>query len=252
MRLLTLMGVVLSLASCTASDVDRNVDDGAPASGERSPAADGPSVSQTAREAAPQNDSDQVQAVATLEPRSGAAVTGEGVFVRQENGVAFGVYVENAEPGLHAVHIHESGDCTAADASSAGDHWNPTDQDHGRWGDDPFHLGDIGNIDVAEAGAGTLELMTDRWSLTESERNVVGRALVVHREPDDFSTQPAGAAGEVRLGLFGQVAASAVGGDDFHHQQRWGSEAPESGRAMQGSAFEDGWRPVLGVNRRRA
>lgn len=143
------------------------------------------------------------RAVAPLEAKSGSHLTGEAFFVKEEGGrIAFGVTVKNVSPGKHAVHIHENGDCSAADAASAGGHWNPTNEEHGQWGVEPFHLGDIGNIEVGEDGQGTLTLSTDLWTLDEDgkrARSVVGKSVVVHAGADDFTTQPSGASG-ARIG----------------------------------------------------
>jgi Cu-Zn family superoxide dismutase len=110
------------------------------------------------------------------------------------------VTLEQAPPGEHAVHIHETGDCSADDGSSAGGHWNPTSQDHGRWDAAPFHLGDIGNVVVNEEGDGSLSLITDRWTMGGGGPNdIMGLAVIVHADPDDFTSQPSGAAG-VRIG----------------------------------------------------
>jgi superoxide dismutase, Cu-Zn family len=141
------------------------------------------------------------QAVATLEAKSGSSLTGEATFTEQNYGeVTFEVHIEGVSPGLHAVHIHEVGDCSAPDGSSAGGHWNPTNQPHGKWGEEPHHLGDIGNIDVGEDGQGHLSLTTDAWSLEDmGDRSVLGKAVVVHSGADDFTSQPSGAAGD-RIG----------------------------------------------------
>jgi Cu-Zn family superoxide dismutase len=156
-------------------------------------------ASQPAQEQAPMEGAKH--AVADLMAKSGSHLTGEADFVEEDNGmIAFHVNVENVSPGLHAVHIHENGDCSAEDASSAGGHWNPTHEKHGRWGIKPFHLGDIGNIDVGQDGKGTLSMSTDLWSLADKgDRSVIGKSIVVHAGPDDFKSQPAGNAG-ARIG----------------------------------------------------
>ena len=83
--------------------------------------------------------------------------------------------------GVHAVHIHESGDCSSPDGKSAGGHWNPTDVPHGKWGEGEFHLGDIGNMTVGEDGTGKIELTTDQWEMgTGSIRDIVGKGIIVH------------------------------------------------------------------------
>ena len=141
------------------------------------------------------------RAQAALEPKSGSAVSGRAFLVERredrEDDIAFGIYVENATPGRHAVHLHEIGDCTAADASSAGDHWNPTEEAHGQWGLEQFHRGDVGNIEVTEDGRGTLEISSDEWELggLNSGELIIGKAVVVHEHADDFVTQPDGNAG---------------------------------------------------------
>jgi Cu-Zn family superoxide dismutase len=139
-------------------------------------------------------------AVAPIGPASGSALTGMATFTESEGTVTLELTLENASPGTHGVHIHEIGDCNATDASSAGGHWNPTGEEHGKWGEPPFHLGDIGNVEVGEEGRGSLRMSTDKWSVGEgSGHDVVGKSVVVHSGADDFTTQPAGDSGE-RIG----------------------------------------------------
>ncbi|HXV76180.1 MAG TPA: superoxide dismutase family protein [Candidatus Polarisedimenticolaceae bacterium] len=133
---------------------------------------------------------------AVLSAKSGSELTGVAIFVKDAAGVSLQLNVENTPPGEHAVHIHEFGDCSADDASSAGGHWNPSTEDHGRWGMPPHHLGDIGNITVGEDGTGSLSLSTDRWTMGDgSVTDIVGKSIIVHADPDDFTSQPTGAAG---------------------------------------------------------
>ncbi|MCH8275671.1 MAG: superoxide dismutase family protein [Armatimonadetes bacterium] len=140
------------------------------------------------------------QAVARIDSKSGSSMFGSASFRQEGDTVLFRVTISGAEPGLHAVHIHEFGDCSAEDGSSAGGHWNPTGDEHGRWGEPRHHLGDIGNIEVGEDGEGSLELATDVWSVgTGDENDVIGKSIVVHGGADDFVSQPSGAAG-ARIG----------------------------------------------------
>ena len=82
------------------------------------------------------------------------------------------------------------------DGTSAGGHWNPTNVAHGAWGEGEFHLGDIGNMTVAENGTGRIALTTDLWEMgTGSDVDIVGRSVIVHADPDDFTSQPTGNAG---------------------------------------------------------
>ncbi len=143
-------------------------------------------------------------AVAVLESRSDSHVTGKATF-REANGkVTLNLEIDGAEPGTHAVHLHEKGDCSAPDGASAGGHWNPTHENHGKWGTAPFHRADIGNVEVGADGKGSLTMTTDLWSIGGTpETDVVGKAIIVHAKADDFTTQPTGNAG-------GRVACGVV------------------------------------------
>ncbi|HZH03925.1 MAG TPA: superoxide dismutase family protein [Myxococcaceae bacterium] len=135
-------------------------------------------------------------AAALLEPKSGSTVEGAAVFTEQADGrVALKLDVANAPPGKHAVHLHVNGDCSAPDGASAGGHWNPNGDAHGKWDHAPFHLGDIGNLEVGEDGKGSVTLTTDAWKISGEPNGVVGRSVVVHGGVDDFTSQPAGNAG---------------------------------------------------------
>ena len=146
------------------------------------------------------------QAIATIDSTSGSDVTGTAVFKQNGDAISLTIEIQNTAPGLHGVHIHEFGDCSAPDGQSAGGHWNPTNTAHGKWGEGEFHLGDIGNIMVSEDGTGSIELTTDLWEIgTGSIRDVVGKGIIVHEDADDFTSQPSGAAG-ARIGC-GSIAA---------------------------------------------
>ena len=140
------------------------------------------------------------RATAYINPRSDSELFGSAIFIREGDQITVQVSIEAAPPGEHAVHIHETGDCSAPDATSAGGHWNPTGADHGKWNEAPFHLGDIGNVLAGEDGTGSIMLTTDLWEMGTGETNdIMGKAVIVHAGPDDFTTQPTGAAGG-RLG----------------------------------------------------
>ena len=139
-------------------------------------------------------------AVAPIEAKSGSAVEGSATFKAKGGRVTMKVVVSGLEPGPHAIHLHEKGDCSAPDAMSAGGHWNPTSAAHGRWGTDPFHHGDIGNLTADAKGNAVLEFETDLWTIGgEAGTDILGKSVVVHASVDDFTTQPTGAAGE-RIG----------------------------------------------------
>jgi superoxide dismutase, Cu-Zn family len=136
-------------------------------------------------------------AKAAMEAASGSKVTGEANFTDEDGKVRFELTVENLTPGEHAVHLHEKGDCSAEDASSAGGHWNPTMKPHGKRGDgSSFHKGDIGNMSVGNDGKGKMSLSVEGWSIGGADStNVVGKSVIIHEKADDFTTQPSGNAG---------------------------------------------------------
>ncbi len=140
------------------------------------------------------------QAHAIINSSNDSGVTGMAVFTQNGDYITLTVEIQDATPGLHAVHIHANGDCSAPDGTSAGGHWNPTDVAHGKWGVGEFHLGDIGNSTVGEDGTGSITLTTDLWEIgTGSDIDVVGKGIIVHAGADDFTSQPSGAAG-ARIG----------------------------------------------------
>ena len=121
------------------------------------------------------------QANAMIDASSDSGVTGIAVFTQNGDQITLTIEIQGATPGLHAVHIHANGDCSAPDGTSAGGHWNPTGVAHGKWGEGEFHLGDIGNITVGEDGTGSITLTTDLWEIgTGSDVDVVGKGIIVH------------------------------------------------------------------------
>ena len=140
------------------------------------------------------------QANAVIGSSNDSGVSGEAIFTQNDDQITLRIGIQGATPGLHGVHIHEKGDCSAPDGTSAGGHWNPTGVAHGKWGEGEFHLGDIGNMMVEEDGTGSISLTTDLWEIgTGSDIDVVGKGIIVHAGADDFTSQPSGAAGS-RIG----------------------------------------------------
>jgi superoxide dismutase, Cu-Zn family len=137
-------------------------------------------------------------AVAEIQPASGSNVRGTVTFERVAGDqVRVAAHVTGLTPGRHGFHIHQYGDCSAPDAMSAGDHFNPTDMPHG----DPspqHHMGDLGNIEADQNGEAHLELTLSHL-IMEGPDGIVGKAVLVHADPDDLSSQPAGNAG-ARIG----------------------------------------------------
>lgn len=138
---------------------------------------------------------EQVQeALAEIHPASGSQVEGRVLFRQEADGVRVIAELKGLKPGLHGFHIHEKGDCTAADASSAGGHFNPAKEPHSSPEDPHRHVGDLGNIEADAQGIAKYERVNNLLKLSGPE-TIVGRAVIVHADPDDFKTQPTGNAG---------------------------------------------------------
>src|SRR5438093_5312686 len=97
------------------------------------------------------------KAAAQLEAKSGSQVTGTVTFTKVGDEVQVVAVIQNLKPGKHGFHIHEKGDCSAADAASAGAHFNPTQQHHGGPITAEHHSGDLGNIDADASGKAHLD-----------------------------------------------------------------------------------------------
>ena len=133
-----------------------------------------------------------------LEPKSNSNVSGNVVFTDENGTVTMTAIIGGLTPGSHAIHLHEKADCSADDATSTGGHWNPTSEPHGKWGSpEGYHKGDIGNFEADENGNGTITFSTDQWCIGcgDPNKDIVGKAVIVHEGTDDFVTQPTGAAG---------------------------------------------------------
>jgi superoxide dismutase, Cu-Zn family len=136
------------------------------------------------------------QARATIESRSGSNVKGWTTFTeRPTGGVAVVVHIENATPGVHGIHVHEKGDCSAPDAASAGGHFNPGGMPHAGPTETNRHAGDLGNITIESNGTGHLELVDDLLTVRPGPNSVVGKSVVFHEKADDLTSQPSGNSG---------------------------------------------------------
>jgi len=140
-----------------------------------------------------------VVAVAELQGREGTDIAGTVTFSQLHGGgpVTIVAEIEGVEgAGLHGFHIHETGDCSAADFTSAGGHFNPEGVEHACPPDTPRHAGDVGNIEIGDDGSGMLESSSDLITLDEAAANsVIGKAVILHAGEDDCQTQPTGDAG---------------------------------------------------------
>ena len=133
----------------------------------------------------------------TINSKSGTQTQGTAKFTQSGKYVKMDLNAYKLTPGKHAVHIHDFGDCSATDASSAGGHWNPTSEKHVKWDVNEYHKGDIGNMIVDKNGTGRVLFETDKWCFgcSDVNKNIIGRSIVIHDKEDDFHTQPTGNAG---------------------------------------------------------
>ena len=133
-----------------------------------------------------------------MEAKSDSKVTGDVTFTEEGGKVMMTAMLTGLTAGEHAIHIHDKADCTSADGTSTGGHWNPTSTPHGKWGaSEGYHKGDIGNFIADAAGNATVEFATDEWCIgcEDDTKNIVGKGVIVHQGVDDFTSQPSGAAG---------------------------------------------------------
>lgn len=135
------------------------------------------------------------RAQAKLELGADRVDAGAVLFELGADGVRITAHIVGAPPGVHGLHVHELGDCSAEDFTSAGGHFNPTDAPHGSPEDAERHAGDLGNIVIGADGSGHLELVSTMLSIDEGDNAVVGRGVILHAKEDDLKSQPTGAAG---------------------------------------------------------
>lgn len=136
------------------------------------------------------------KASANLDSRSGSNAKGTVNFVWQGHDVLvsgnFSGLKPNAEQGFH---VHEKGDCSAPDATSAGGHFNPDTKSHGMPGSGSHHAGDMPNIKSDANGNAVYSAKLSGFTVNSGSTGVLGKSVVVHRDPDDYKSQPAGNSG---------------------------------------------------------
>lgn len=155
---------------------------------------------------ADQNDMEARTISVNMESKSGSTTTGEAYFTEENGMVKMEAKFSGLTPGTHAIHLHEKADCSSEDGKSSGGHWNPTHQPHGKWGDaEGYHKGDIGNFEADADGNGSISMQTDEWCIGcgDENKDILGKAIIVHDGTDDFVSQPTGDAG-------GRVACGGI------------------------------------------
>jgi Cu-Zn family superoxide dismutase len=147
-------------------------------------------------------------AMVKLSPTQGNNTRGEITFTQMPNGVHVVGSFTGLAYGEHGFHIHEKGDCSAPDGSSAGGHFNPTTMKHGAREAQERHTGDLGNLKADPYGMARIDITDEKISL-EGPNSIIGHAVIIHEKADDFQTQPTGNAGG-RLSC-GVIEAKAPG-----------------------------------------
>lgn len=194
----TLIAAALALALAACSPANEAE---APAANEYGDAA-APAANEPAAEPAPADAAAGIalaaQARVVLQEVQGSGVSGELVFDPDGDALRLTGEVRGLTPGAnHGFHVHETGDCSAPDATSAGGHFNPMGAPHGdSQGGVPHHAGDMPNLVAGDDGVAQADKRLAGLRIGDgSEVDVVGRALIVHAQPDDYATQPTGNAG---------------------------------------------------------
>lgn len=158
---------------------------------------------QNSADSASQQESQVDRAVAVLHPTEGNEAAGTVTFTREPDGIHVRATLTGLSEGEHGFHIHQYGDCSAPDGTSAGGHYNPAGVEHGARSDSVRHVGDLGNAAANAEGTAVVDYVDPNLSL-DGPNGIVGRGVVVHGGADDFESQPSGAAGP-------RVACGAIG-----------------------------------------
>lgn len=135
-------------------------------------------------------------ATARLAPTQGNTTSGDIRFSLQGGTLVVSGEVRGLKPNAeHGFHIHAKGDCSSGDGMSAGGHFNPTNQAHGAHSAGASHAGDLPSLKADANGVARVNFVSNRLTVGGGSMNITGLGLIVHRDPDDFSTQPTGNSG---------------------------------------------------------
>lgn len=190
MKHVCLVAIVALLAACGRND------DAPAAADAPAPAGDSPTVATTTEPTATAETT--AAAGVQLSPTQGNTANGGLKITAAGSGVKISGMVQGLTPDSEfGFHFHEKGDCSASDATSAGEHFNPTRQDHGNPQSTPHHAGDLLNAKSDAQGVAEVSLDNPDVSLQSGQTNdILGKALVMHAKPDDYKTQPSGNSGD--------------------------------------------------------
>lgn len=134
-------------------------------------------------------------AQAVLKSAKGHKVTGTIHFTENGHMMKIDTMVNGLKPGPHGFHIHETGDCSKADFTSAGGHFNPDKKPHGSATGDQRHAGDMGNLVADNKGKAHTSMEVHGMTMKDGPHSIIGKAVIIHADPDDLKSQPVGNAG---------------------------------------------------------
>ena len=140
--------------------------------------------------------SEPLRATAQLQPTKGNKTFGEATFEEIDGKVRIVVFVQGLKPNAeHGLHIHEAGDCSSGDGMSAKGHFNPHNKPHGHPSSAERHAGDLPSLKSGKDGRGNIKVDVDAITIAPGPGSIIGRGIIVHADPDDWKSQPAGNAG---------------------------------------------------------
>lgn len=135
-------------------------------------------------------------ATAKLEPTRGNTTAGTVTFVQSGDVVKVSGSITGLKPNAeHGFHVHEKGDCSSGDGMSTGGHFNPGGKSHGHHGMGDHHTGDLPSLKADANGVASFSFESRTIRVGSTAHDIVGKGLIVHRDPDDYKTQPTGNAG---------------------------------------------------------
>lgn len=134
------------------------------------------------------------KAQAVLKTQPGSKLKGLIHFTEKDGVIKVQTMVEGLKPGPHGFHIHEVGDCSAKDFSSAGGHFNPTQEPHAGHDSKSRHVGDLGNLIANNKGTANTTITLENASFS-GPNSILGRSVIIHQDKDDLKSQPAGNSG---------------------------------------------------------
>lgn len=186
-KLTNLFALLLLVVSCSSSDEQEKAGSDQGEAGSTESLGEAQIMDQNAK-----------RGFAIINPKSGSDVVGAVTFTEVEGGVRIIADVGGLTEGKHGFHIHESGDCSSDDGSSAGGHFNPTNESHGNFDSQLRHVGDLGNLEANKYGFAHYDRV-DSVITIDGENSIVGKSVVIHEGEDDLQSDPTGNSGS-RIG----------------------------------------------------